>query len=476
MPENKELTSSLWNLESKLQIPIWNDPLSIPNPGFDYSDSQIQLQKDLGFIFIPNRLKDKSGFDVFLSTKTDLESLFQCLPFIFEEYRLFLCEQELISDRLAFLDNRESFIAENRTTQALSSLLEKAIVKNASDIHLESMSHEKIVRFRINGQLIVQNTDELINEALFSKIKLISKMDISKSRQPQDGQFQFTSKTGVRYDMRTATAPGVFGEKIVIRLLPTSTVKLTLEALGFPSQYLSIIRKTIKQKSGMILFTGPTGSGKTTSLYAILHELIKEPINIMTIEDPVEYRINSITQVEVNELAGITFSSSLRAFLRLDPDVILVGEIRDSETAQIAARASQTGHLVLSTLHSNDVFESLRRLKNLGIENDDLAGSLKLIVSQRLVPRRCGCDAGRAEIGCEKCNNTGIDGRIPILEILETSKNLKKMIAEGENEHQIKKAAEKSGFFSLKQYATELVGQKVIREDDWQYFFQEDEN
>ena len=229
--------------------------------------------------------------------------------------------------------------------------------------------------------------------------------------------------------------------------------------MGFSSKHIKIIKKCIQVKTGMILFTGPTGSGKTTSLYSILKELQSEALNIITIEDPVEYRLNGITQVEVNNLAGISFASALRSFLRQDPDVILVGEIRDIETAQIAARAAQTGHLVLSTLHSNNVFEAIHRLKNLGVKGDDIATSLKLLVSQRLIPKACNCNF---DSDCQLCSGKGVSGRVPILETLQISPIIKKMLSYEEALSDIEKASCSEGFVSMRDFGTKLVEENKI--------------
>ena len=210
----------------------------------------------------------------------------------------------------------------------------------------------------------------------------------------------------------------------------------------------------------MILFTGPTGSGKTTSLYAILNELISESLNIITIEDPVEYRIDSITQVSVNQMTGVTFATALKSFLRQDPDVILVGEIRDSETAKMACRSAQTGHLVLSTLHCNDVFETFQRLKGLDVALDDIASSLSLVVSQRLVNGRCHC--GKENDVCPKCNGTGISGRIPVLEFLVINSELRQLLMTTVNLPDFKLAAKKQGYQSLKENALELSEANII--------------
>ncbi|MBU2511833.1 GspE/PulE family protein [bacterium] len=454
--------TDFWNLEQQLGISIWKNSLTIPNPDYTYKKEEIALFHDLNFVYVSNPDKKDSCF-VFVSDQTDFFKLFQSLPFLLQTYRCYLCNDRLIKERLSFLEDQNQFQAENSATRLLAQIIEIATSRNASDIHLESHPQSKKVRIRINGILEPLELDEELHDVLFSKIKLISKMDITKTRTPQDGHFPYTTGDGKKFDMRTSTIPGIYGEKIVIRLLPATTIRFSMEELGFQKNEAELIKKQIRQKSGMILFTGPTGSGKTTSLYAILNELISESVNIMTIEDPVEYRIENITQVEVNNLAGISFSSALRAFLRQDPDVILVGEIRDDETAQIAARASQTGHLVLSTLHSNDSFETLRRLKNLGVENDDIASSVKLIISQRLVRRLCHCDL---DGDCQICHGSGFSGRVPMMEILEINADLRNRIAKGDSIASIRQAAVQSGFQTLKVVGDKLIKQNLVSAAD----------
>jgi type IV pilus assembly protein PilB len=429
--------ANLWNLEKTLGISIWDNYLTIPQSNKAFLPSEISLQQKLNFVYIKGEdIEDLVR--VFISEKTDFMSLSQYLPFLFPKFQCYLCNSQLIGERLSYLDHRESFSADNKATRQLSTLLEEAARKSASDLHLENHSFKKNIRMRIDGRLESLTLKEEVEDALFQKIKLISKMDIAKKRTPQDGHFPYTTSSGKRFDMRTSTIPAVTGEKIVIRLLPASTVRFSMGKLGFSNSQTPLIRKHISKKSGLILFTGPTGSGKTTSLYAILNELISDSLNIVTIEDPVEYRLDSVTQVQVNEQAGVTFSRTLRAFLRQDPDVILIGEIRDQETAQIAARAAQTGHLVLSTLHSNDVFETIRRLKNLGVENDDISSSLSLVISQRLVQQNCEC-GGNSQ--CKVCSGSGVSGRVPIMEILELSPELRRLISTGKPLAEIRQQA-----------------------------------
>ncbi len=453
---NQRETSKLWLLERNLGIPIWHNYLSIPTSNSDYQASEISLQEELNFVFT----RDSTlTCKVFVSELTNFLSLFQCIPFLCHQYSLYLCNDQLISERLSFLNQKSSLTLDNSATKQLNELLEIAAAKSASDIHLESETNRKTLRMRINGILENQLLRTEINEKLFSKIKLISGLDIAKTRSPQDGHFPYTTAQGKRYDMRVSTLPAIFGEKIVIRLLAASTVHFSMEELGFSKEHIPLIKKCVAKKSGMILFTGPTGSGKTTSLYTILKSMNSGSQNIVTVEDPVEYRINHITQVEVNESAGSSFSSLLRALLRQDPDVILVGEIRDKETASIAARAAQTGHLVLSTLHSNDAFETIRRLQNLGVENDDIASSLKMVISQRLVQKRCQC---QNDPQCQICFGTGTDGRIPIMEVLHITPKLGYLISKGSSINELRTHAEMYKHKSLQMIGEGLINAGLI--------------
>lgn len=453
-------TGERWQLSQKLGIPEWQDCLTLPQSDLNHDPALLELERCCGFTaVIPAPETGDTPVDIFVSEKTDLLSLCKRLPFLFKFHQVYLCADALIQQRLATL-SRDSFLDhDNVATKNLSYLLEKAAIDNASDIHIESQADEKLVRLRIDGLLIPIEMPEDVDDRLFTKIKLHAGMDIAQKRLPQDGHFQFISSQGARFDLRVSTVPGINGEKIVIRLLPTSSVEFSLKETGFSDTHIKQIQSSLAAKTGMILFTGPTGSGKTTSLYSILKELQSESLNIMTIEDPVEYRLKGITQVEVNALAGIGFASALRSFLRQDPDVLLVGEIRDSETAQIAARAAQTGHLVLSTLHSNNVFEAIHRLATLGVRGDDIASSLKLLVSQRLVPLICACGG---DSNCGNCFGKGVSGRKPVLEMLPVSSTLKKMLSYAASVADIEAEARNSGFVSMREYGMTLVKKNHI--------------
>ncbi len=458
--ETQVKTDEIWQLSKMLGISPWKDLLSLPDNQSLHSTEHLELERLLHFTFIVSdagSAKQKSP--VFASERTDFVSLFKYLPFLFEAYQLYLCPDGLIQQRLNSLSRDDNLDDDNQVSKILSFILEKAAQENASDIHLESLSTRKQIRLRINGSLKQIAIPEELDERLFIKVKLHSGMDIAQKRAPQDGHFPFISNKGCHFDLRVSTVPGIYGEKIVLRLLPTTSIQFSLEEMGFSKNHISIIQQCLRSKTGMILFTGPTGSGKTTSLYSILKEMQSEALNILTIEDPVEYRLNGITQVEVNNLAGISFASALRSFLRQDPDVLLVGEIRDTETAQIAARAAQTGHLVLSTLHSNNVFEAIHRLSNLGVKGDDIATSLKLLVSQRLVPRICSCGGN---VNCKICFGKGISGRVPILEMLKITPAIKKMLSYEDAISKIEKMSCSEGFVSMRECGQRLVTENII--------------
>jgi type II secretory ATPase GspE/PulE/Tfp pilus assembly ATPase PilB-like protein len=456
--DREKIKHSFYDLEQQLGIKIWQDSLTLPDSDSTHSEQEFHREQTLGFTFFRD-FKEPGRVAVFISDKTQYLQLFRFLPFWFHHFELFLCPQQLILNRLAILAKDEDFKVHNQATQQLQFILNYAIKSRASDIHLECLAKMRRVRIRVDGDLKLLEMREEIGDNLITKIKLISGMDIAKNRLPQDGHFPFLSVDGKRYDLRTSTIPSVNGEKMVIRLLPAIKVNFTMDGMGFPSVHSLIIKEILASHTGMILVTGPTGSGKTTSLYAILQELIEKPINIVTIENPVEYRIPWITQVEVNESAGVSFALALRSFLRQDPDVILVGEIRDEETAKIAARAAQTGHLVLSTLHSNNCFEALHRLQSLGVSGDDLSSSLRLLISQRLANKKCTCNNATT---CEFCSGSGNFGRFPLQELLVISPLIREKLAHNSKITEIEKIAFAEGFKSLRTQGLELVEQNIL--------------
>lgn len=360
----------------------------------------------------------------------------------------------------------------------LNSIIEQAVREKASDIHIEPYSEDIRVRFRIDGDLReIMILSKSTLSPITTRIKIIGKMNIAEKRIPQDGRVEI-KVNGKEIDMRISTLPTVYGEKTVIRLLDRSSFIFTKEALGFNKKGLETFDKILNQPYGMLLVTGPTGSGKTTTLYTILQELNQIEKNIITIEDPVEYKLNGINQVQVNTKAGLTFASGLRSVLRQDPDIVMVGEIRDGETAEIAVRAAITGHLVLSTLHTNDSPSTVARLIDMGIEPYLVSSAIIGVVSQRLVKLLCPkCkikyEAGYLEkkilgidekekltlyeaVGCSSCNN-GYKGRSAVHELMPINENIRQLIDKGANIDELRKQAIKDGMTTLLQSAAALA-------------------
>ncbi|HOJ30945.1 MAG TPA: GspE/PulE family protein [bacterium] len=364
----------------------------------------------------------------------------------------------------------------------------QAVEKRATDIHLEPMQDEVFLRFRIDGVLHqMQAPPKTSYSGIVTRLKIMASLDISERRLPQDGRIRILVGSK-ELDIRISTLPTIFGEKIVMRILDRETVLLGMEQLGFEPEELKIFQDALMKPYGMIIVTGPTGSGKTTTLYAGLSYINSPDINIITIEDPVEYAISGINQVQVKPKIGLTFPAVLRTLLRQDPDVIMVGEIRDLETAQIAVQASLTGHLVISTLHTNDTVSSITRLSYMGVEPYLLADSLNLVLAQRLVRKICpNCKEEDPEAeeflkkhglsldknvilyrgrGCGDCDNTGYHGRVAIYEILNVSRALRKMIVENVSDDEIRELAKQHGLVTLREAAIKkaIAGITTIRE------------
>ncbi len=352
----------------------------------------------------------------------------------------------------------------------VNSIVGQAIKMNASDIHIEPFESSVRVRYRIDGDLQeIMRFSIKSHMAIVTRVKIMGKMDIAERRIPQDGRVE-TELEGKEIDMRISTLPTVYGEKIVIRLLDRNGFSFSKEDLGFEDRELKIFNKIIKQPYGIILVTGPTGSGKSTTLYTILKDLNDEEKNIITVEDPVEYKLEGINQVQVNNKSGLTFAKGLRSILRQDPDIIMIGEIRDSETAEISVRASITGHLVLSTLHTNDTASTIVRLIDMGIEPYLVSTSIIGIISQRLVKRLCpSCKTSYESssqekkilglnpedkvtlyksVGCNKCIK-GYRGRVAIHEIMDIDKDIRKLIDNRASTDELKEASIKNGMTTL---------------------------
>jgi type IV pilus assembly protein PilB len=358
----------------------------------------------------------------------------------------------------------------------LQKMLLDAFSMRASDLHFEPYEHTYRVRFRIDGQLReIASPPVAIKDKLASRIKVISRMDISEKRVPQDGRMKLKVGPDRVIDFRVSTLPTLFGEKIVIRILDPASAKLGIDALGYDPEEKERLLKAIGRPYGMILVTGPTGSGKTVSLYTCLNLLNQPGVNIATAEDPSEINLPGVNQVNVNERAGLTFAVALKSFLRQDPDIIMVGEIRDLETADISIKAAQTGHLVLSTLHTNDAPSTLARMRNMGIAPFNIASSVILITAQRLarrlcmncrqpadIPRQAMLDAGFAEesldgswrpyrpVGCSSCN-LGYKGRVGIYQVMPISEEIQRIILADGSVLDIAKQSEREGVRSLRQ-------------------------
>jgi len=369
----------------------------------------------------------------------------------------------------------------------LQKILVDAISAGVSDIHLEPYERFYRIRYRLDGQLMeVAQPPLAIKDRMASRIKVISKLDISEKRVPQDGRMKLVLSKNRTIDFRVSTLPTLHGEKIVLRILDAAGVKLGIEALGYEPDQQQYLLEAIKRPYGMILVTGPTGSGKTVSLYTCLNILNQPGINISTAEDPAEILLPGVNQVNVNDKAGLNFATALRAFLRQDPDIIMVGEVRDLETAEIAVKAAQTGHLVLSTLHTNDAPATLMRLVNMGVAPFNIASSVILITAQRLARKLCThcrrpeeippealLQAGFGEqdldgtwqafgpTGCDTCKGTGYKGRTGIYEVMPISDEMRQFIMRGANALEIAEQSQKEGVKNMRQSGLLKVKQGV---------------
>lgn len=357
-------------------------------------------------------------------------------------------------------------------------LLEQAVALQASDLHFEPYEHHYRVRLRIDGELReVAQAPQAFRERLPARIKVLARLDVAEKRLPQDGRIQFKLQDGHELDLRVSTLPTLFGEKVVVRFLDARQAQLDLASLGYENDDLAHLLQAIRRPHGMVLVTGPTGSGKTQSLYACLHLLNTAEVNIATVEDPCEIQMPGINQVNVHDKPGLSFAVALRAFLRQDPDILMVGEVRDLETAQIAIQAAQTGHLVLSTLHTNDAPATLVRLRNMGIAPYNLAASVSLVTAQRLVRKLCPhCRSATTltpEVwrqagwpnetglpdplhtvftpqGCPQCHK-GFKGRTGIFQVMPISTAMQELILQDANALALGRQAQREGVRGLRQ-------------------------
>jgi type IV pilus assembly protein PilB len=437
----------------------------------------VAFMDPLDLITIDN-LKRMTGCDInpIIATKSDLQRAIDEFygrqdllkdaisdSYELEEFKIEKNEEEDLS-----LDDLIARAEEAPVVKLVDLILMQAIKDRASDIHIEPFKNKINIRYRIDGVLYeIPPPAKHLLPAIVSRIKILSNLDIAERRLPQDGVF-FVKVENKGIDIRVSTVPAIFGEKVVMRILDKSSTPLNLGDLGFDQEELDKFRKAIISPHGLILITGPTGSGKTTTLYAALNEIKSPRKNISTVEDPVEYKLEGINQVQIKPNIGFTFAGALRAFLRQDPDIIMVGEVRDLETAQICIRASLTGHLVLSTLHTNDAASAISRLIDIGLEPYLISSSLIMVGAQRLVRRLCPeCkeayettpvlikDFGiKQELlykpkGCDYCGHTGYRGRIAIYEIILVNDKLRELIARGASLGEIKEKVKQFGTKTL---------------------------
>ncbi len=392
----------------------------------------------------------------------------------------------------------EAATEEAPVVKLVNIILTDSIKKDASDIHIEPYEKDFRVRFRIDGVLYeIMHPPLKLKDAITSRLKIMAKLDISEKRLPQDGRIKIKMKLSGKskeMDYRVSVLPTLFGEKIVLRLLDKDNLVLDMTKLGFEPESLSKFERQILKPYGMVLVTGPTGSGKTNTLYSAMSRVNTPETNIMTAEDPVEFNIHGINQVQTKESIGLNFAAALRSFLRQDPNIVLVGEIRDFETAEIAVKAALTGHLVLSTLHTNDAPSTINRLMNMGIEPFLVATSVNLICAQRLVRRVCSeCkeeismpvqalidvgfnpeEAARIKLykgrGCTNCNNTGYRGRVGLFEVMEISEDVRELILSGASAMELRRKSIEEGMISLRRSGLEKIKsgstsvEEVVRE------------
>jgi type IV pilus assembly protein PilB len=431
-------------------------------------------------IFAIDDIKFITGFDVrpVVATETAIK---RCIDRLYDSADSLATIMGEIEDDFEIVEEQAedtdlaavAAAADAPVVKLVNSLLSDAVARGASDIHIEPYEKQLRVRFRIDGMLHEMMSPPFkMKNAIISRLKIMAELDIAEKRIPQDGRIKIRMHSKP-IDLRVSTLPTIFGEKVVMRILDQSNLQIDLQKLGFHPSALARFLNAIESPYGMVLVTGPTGSGKSTTLYSALQKINKTHANIMTAEDPVEYNLNGINQVNVHEDIGLTFAAALRAFLRQDPNIIMVGEIRDLDTASIATKAALTGHLVLSTLHTNDAASSINRLVDMGIEPFLVSSSVLLIIAQRLVRRLCdkckqpttmhpevlkelGILENPDELrlfepkGCPACNDTGYKGRVGLYEVMEISPTLREMIVDRGSNVEIKMQAEKEGMLTLR--------------------------
>lgn len=419
--------------------------------------------------FAIEELRMLTGFRIepCIATKQDLNKT------ISKYYELQATMDAALSDLVGTTeeDNSDIVAEDSPIVVLVNQIINDAVVQGASDIHFDPQDNEFRIRFRVDGMLKTERSlPKSMQNMVIARLKIMGNLNITESRLPQDGRIQIQAQMRA-IDIRLSTLPTIYGEKVVMRVLDTKNAQISISGLKFSEQNQQKFERMIRKPNGIVLITGPTGSGKSSTLSATLNDLNDEALNIITVEDPVEYQLEGINQIQVREEVGLTFAAGLRSILRQDPDVIMIGEIRDTETAQMATRASLTGHLVFSTLHTNSAIESIDRLKDMGIEPYLITSSLEGIVAQRLVRRVCR-DCGRtrdvtateqavllkygfhstqvhAGAGCPACNHTGYRGRIALHEVFELDEEAKQLILAGAASNEILQNAMKKGYEPL---------------------------
>ncbi|MEE2912386.1 MAG: GspE/PulE family protein [Planctomycetota bacterium] len=443
-------------------------------------------------LYLLEEIERRTGYraQIVAATAEDIESAQRSyLPaanvFVIDEIYEDIDEHDfaVIEHEATELSDLEEGAGHGPVVKLVNFLIYCAVQEGASDIHIEPGDHSLRVRYRIDGRLFEKiQPPHKMQQAIASRIKIMANLDISERRLPQDGDFN-VMMDGRPIDLRVSTMPSKFGEIVVLRIIDSKNTRLALDSLGFNERMLSDWQSMVEQPNGVVLVTGPTGSGKSTTLYSVLSQLDTEEINVSTIEDPIEAQINNINQSQINERAGFTFSKALRSMLRQDPDVLMVGEIRDSETASIVSQAALTGHLVFSTLHTNDSISAVTRLINLGIEPYLVAATVRGVLAQRLVRKICphcktgwegdlavqqACGQGEffKGAGCNRCRGTGYAGRIGIFELLIPTTEILEAIGRGESLQGLRSMLVETNHFTLRNDGIEKVHQGLTTPEE----------
>ena len=387
-------------------------------------------------------IKEKHCYQIIIANPEQLLSIENDIKNHATSYKFYTTEHDYLKLTINQIISKFFYDFSTETidiSRLINHIINDANHHSASDIHLEISNTACRLRFRIDGILsTITNIPQKLHSAMISRIKVLAQLDITEKRKPQDGHFSFKTYQNLLLECRVSSCPTIFGEKIVIRILNKKKHALLIHELGMNQTCQDIFTHTLKQPQGLILITGPTGSGKTQTLYSALHLLNTDARNIITLEDPVEMQLNGINQININKKIGLDFSNMLRFILRQDPDIIMIGEIRDHETAEISFQAANTGHLVLATLHTHNAIETIERLGNLGIQRSTIAQSLQLIISQRLVRMLCSCQKTKSTETCLYCTN-GYSGRVGIFEFLEKTNSVYQLLNESSSNEELKK-------------------------------------